>query len=98
MAGFVLLCLPETRGVPLDNMEALLDVWLEEHPCSTCEAAGRERAGPGGEETCGGYWKAGCGDGGNREEAAVTGGEGDWLVVNEHRVKEKQKNRSMDYR
>lgn len=34
MAGFVLACLPETRGVPLENMEALFDVWLKDTPLS----------------------------------------------------------------
>jgi hypothetical protein len=34
MAGFVLLCLPETRGVSLENMEALFEVWMKDTPLS----------------------------------------------------------------
>ncbi|GAB5036195.1 mfs sp sugar:h+ symporter [Nannochloropsis oceanica] len=32
MAAFVLFGLPETKGVPLENMEALFDVWLKDTP------------------------------------------------------------------
>jgi len=32
MAVFVLFGLPETKGVPLENMEALFDVWLKDTP------------------------------------------------------------------
>ena len=32
MAGFVLLGLPETKGVPLENMETLFSVWLHDTP------------------------------------------------------------------
>eukprot|EP00624_Nannochloropsis_granulata_P004733 evm.model.NODE_3376_length_5503_cov_46.183720.1 len=34
MASFVLFGLPETKGVPLENMEALFDVWLKDTPLS----------------------------------------------------------------
>lgn len=27
-----MFCLPETKGVPLENMESLFDVWLTETP------------------------------------------------------------------
>ncbi len=76
---------PRDQGRAIGEHGGLVRCVAERHTAvRKDDAAGRQHAGPGGEETCGGQWERGRRIVGDRAQA-MTRGDGDRLVVDGYR-------------